>query len=69
VQGAVKEKEGLSQRSGRELIHYGEELHILHNIMFKNAYLQAFPDKGLDDASPLSMCRKYRYVIQVGAFT
>ena len=33
--------------------------------MFKNSVLAAFPDKGLDDASPISLCRKYRYVIQV----
>jgi hypothetical protein len=45
--------------------HYGEELHILHNIILKNAYYAAWPDKGFDDASPLSICRKWRYIMKV----
>jgi hypothetical protein len=65
----VKEAEELAAKFGRQLgnnfTHYGEELHILHNIMFKNAYLSGFPDQGLDDASPFSMCRKFRYVMKV----
>jgi hypothetical protein len=63
--GAVGEARDLGQKFGVQLTHYGEELHILHNIMLKNAYEVAWPDKGYDDASPLSICRKWRYVMKV----
>jgi hypothetical protein len=33
--------------------------------MFKNAHLAVWPNKGMDDPCPLSMCNKYRYIIQV----
>jgi hypothetical protein len=63
--GAVGEANELAEKFGVQLTHYGEELHILHNIMLKNSYLEAWPDKGFDDATPLSVCRKWRYVMKV----
>ena len=63
----MNEAKELGAKFGVELTHYGEELHILHNIMLKNAYLAVWPNKGMDDPCPMSMCNKYRYIIQVSA--
>ena len=65
---AVNEADEMSRRclgGAGGLTHYGEELHINHNIMFKNAYLTGWPNKGMDDPCPMSLCNKFRYIVQV----
>ena len=71
--GAVKETQVLTEKlelednygPGHTLRHVKETLHVLHNIMFKNGYLDAWPNKGMDDACPISICNKFRYVMKV----